>query len=110
MSKICSLKCLKMDKRIALQVVTQTSDGQGGYTESWATTATIWAEIKPQSGYVKFQAFQNENPTSHDITIRYRNDITIAKRFLFGSRVFLIKEIINIEEASVFMRIKAVEV
>lgn len=98
-----------MDKRIELQSVTRVSDSQGGYTETWATYATVWAEIKPVKGYEKFQAMQNATPVTHNLVIRYRSGVTTAHRVLFGSRVFHIKEVLNIEEANSFLRIAAIE-
>ncbi len=109
MSKVCSLGCVKLDRRITLQSIARTSDSQGGYTEVWSDIASVWAQIKPVKGYEKFQAMQNETPVSHDIIIRYRSGVTTKNRFTYDSRTFHIKEVLNVDEAGVYLKIKAIE-
>ncbi|WP_169331897.1 phage head closure protein [Zavarzinella formosa] len=99
----------KMDKRVAIQSVTRVSDGQGGFTDSWATDATVWANVNPTKGWEKFQAQQTQTPVTHKITIRYRSGITTKQRVLFGSRVFNIKEALNPDEANAFLELQAIE-
>ncbi|MBN9265960.1 MAG: phage head closure protein [Hyphomicrobium sp.] len=89
--------------------MTQAGDGQGGFTETWATEATLWAAIEPTKGYERYQAQQVQMPVTHKITIRYRSGVTTKKRFLFGSRVFEIKEVLNQNEANEFLELRAVE-
>jgi SPP1 family predicted phage head-tail adaptor len=99
----------KMDKRVSLQTVTQSTDSQGGYTDSWATTATVWASIEPLKGYEKYQAMQMETPITHKVMTRYDSRITTAKRLLYGSRIFNIKEAINEGEQNTFLRLLCTE-
>jgi len=99
----------KLNRRVELQAVTQTPDGQGGFTEAWVTAATLWAAIDPVKGYERYQAHQVQTPVSHKVTIRYRSGVTTKKRFLFGSRVFEIKEVLNQNEANEFLVIRALE-
>jgi SPP1 family predicted phage head-tail adaptor len=99
----------KMNKRVALQSVTQTGDGQGGFTESWATVASVWASIEPVKGWEKMQAMQMQTPVTHNVTVRYDSRIATAKRLLYGSRVFEIKECLNDMEESVMLKLKCLE-
>lgn len=99
----------KMKQRVSIQSITQASDGQGGFTESWATDATVWAYVRPVKGYEKYQAQQVQTPVTHKITIRYRTGVTTKQRILFGSRVFNIKEVLNPDEANHFLEIIALE-
>ena len=111
MAKDCSKDVVsRMDKRITIQTVTQTTDNQGGYTEAWATLATVWASIEPIKAYEKFQAAQLQTPISHKIMTRYRSGITTAQRISWSSRIFNIKEVINVNEANAFLKIIAIEV
>jgi SPP1 family predicted phage head-tail adaptor len=109
MSKVCSLGCVKMDKRLVIQSISRTSDDQGGYTESWATLATVWGQLKPVKGYERFQLQQNMTPVTHDAIIRYRDDVTTRNRITYDSRTFHIKEVLNVDEANVYLKIKVVE-
>ncbi|HEX4611487.1 MAG TPA: head-tail adaptor protein [Urbifossiella sp.] len=45
---------------------------------------------------------------THKITMRYRT-LTTADRLVYGSRVFIIKEVLNVNEDSRFLQIKALE-
>ncbi len=98
-----------MKYKVAIQSVTQTSDSQGGFTEAWATDATVWASIEPVKAYERFQAAKMETPVSHKITIRYRSGVTTKKRILWGSRVLDIKGVINVKEQNAFLEITALE-
>lgn len=99
----------KMSHRIAIQSPAQVSDGAGGYTEEWATVATVWASIEPNNSRERFISMQTETHTTHVIMCRYNPVITTAKRALFGSRVFDIVEVLNIEEANRLIKMRAVE-
>ncbi len=99
----------KMRHRVDIQSLTETTDDQGGFTKAWATDATVWAEIVPMKGYERFQAQQTQTPLTHKVTMRYRTGVTTAHRLLYGSRVFGIKEVINVDERGSFLELKCIE-
>jgi SPP1 family predicted phage head-tail adaptor len=101
----------RMDKYIQIQEVTRVSDGGGGFTESWNTTGDDYASIEPVKAYEKFQASQMEVPISHKMMMRFRDDIAITakQRILYDDRVFDIKEVINVNEDSAYLKITAIE-
>lgn len=99
----------RMNQRVSIQAVTQTSDGQGGFSESWATIGTVWALIEPANGYEKMQAMQQSSPISHKITIRFYRGLTTKHRLLFGERIFAIKEVLNVNESSQFHKLRCIE-
>lgn len=109
MANCCESLASRLQHRVTLQQVSQSSDGQGGFTESWSSVATLFAEIKPQKSYERFQAAQMQTPTTHKITIRYRAGITTKHRLIFGTRVFEIKGIINPDEANRILELTALE-
>lgn len=48
---------LNLPETAYIQQLTKTSDGEGGYTETWTTTATVNARIgEPKGEYEKAQA------------------------------------------------------
>ncbi len=109
---MASCKCPDVStfkKRLTIQSVSRVSDGQGGSTESWTDGATVWASLEPLKAYEKFQASQIQVPVTHRITMRYRSDVTAASRFTLGTRIFYVKEVINMNEESRFLVIKAIE-
>jgi SPP1 family predicted phage head-tail adaptor len=98
-----------MKRRVTIQSVSRLSDGQGGYTESWADGDTVWASVDPSTGYQKFQAMQMQEPITHKIVMRYRPDVTTATRLRYGDRVFDVAEALDVDEDGRFLKIKAVE-
>ncbi len=108
------MTCLKVnparfDQRVVLQTVTRTSDGQGGSTETWADTLTVWASVEPLKGWEKMQAMQLQTPVTHKVTTRYTAAATTARRLKLGTRVMDVKEVINLNEAHAFLELRAVE-
>lgn len=99
-----------MDKRVSIVAVTPASDGQGGFTDTLTTVATVWAEITPVKGMERYQAMHLESPITHNVKMRYRTGITTAHKLVFATRTFEIIEVINVNEANTLLNIKAVEV
>lgn len=105
----CCTDVSKMRHRVIIQSVSQVSDGQGGFTETWTDGATVWCSILPLRGFEKFQAMQMETPVTHEIVMRYRSDVTTFKRLKSGTRIFQITEALNVEERGWFLQIIARE-
>lgn len=108
------MACVNLDpanfkRRVTLQTVSRLADGQGGYTEAWVDTLTVWASIEPVKAWEHYQAMQLETPVTHKIQMRYNATATSAKRLLYGTRVMDIKSVINLNEDNAFLEIRAVE-
>jgi SPP1 family predicted phage head-tail adaptor len=99
----------KMRYQVKLQSPTSTTDAGGGRSQVWSTLGTIWANIVPKSGTERYKHDQIEDTTTHDVYIRYRSDIDAKYRILYGSRVFSIKAILNVEERDRFYLLSCTE-
>ena len=99
--------------RIAIQVETETADGIGGTTLSWANVTdmgSVPAAIWPTSSRERLDAMKLESEITHKIRIRYASGITSKHRIKFGTRVFDIKGApINWEERNKYLDILATE-
>lgn len=89
--------------RIEIQSVTTVGDDYGGRSESWATTATVWAVIEPTSGKEVFVNDQLQSRVDAKILIRHLSalaDTTTAAeyRVQFGSRLYNIKAVHNLDD------------
>jgi SPP1 family predicted phage head-tail adaptor len=100
----------RMDRRVGIQSEAKTADGQGGWTSAWSTDAEVWAYVRPLKGYERMQAMHLKSPTTHKVTIRYRDGVTAAQRLLYGSRVLHINGVVNPDEANRFLELLCVEV
>ena len=109
MAKCCSSLVAQMKRRVTIQSSSTLSDGQGGVTESWVDGDTVYASVEPVKGYERFQASQMQTPVTHKIVMRYRADVTTGSRLKFGTRVFWVKEALNLEEQNRFLEIRAIE-
>lgn len=73
-----------------IESVTRTSDGAGGSALSWSVAASAYAKVSTLGGR-EFQAARQTMPSlTHEITIRYRTDITPAMRVAVGNAVLSI--------------------
>lgn len=113
MAKICgNINPSKFNELVSIEVQTLTDDNYGGQTKTWATlsgASALWASIEPISAWEKYQAQKMEVPITHKMMMRYFSTITPAMRVKFGTRIFEICEVINIEEANSYLKIMAVE-
>ena len=99
----------EMRNRIIIQSQTRTADSMGGFTVAWAEFKTVWAKVEPMSASQVFWARHLEHRVTHRITMRYLAGVTSDMRISFGSRIFHIKGIRNIEERNRFMELVAEE-
>lgn len=77
----------RLRHRVELQSAADTVDSYGQPIRAWTTYATVWAQITPVSGNESPLANQLQGMTTHKATIRYRSDVGVGHRLLFGSRV-----------------------
>ncbi len=75
-----------LDQRVELQKFSRTSDGQGGFTESWTVEATVWASVTPTTGDERNQAERLSAEGNYEVTIRYRTDVNEAWRLRWVNR------------------------
>jgi SPP1 family predicted phage head-tail adaptor len=66
--------------RVGIQSKTTTADTQGGRSVSWATTATVWANVRAARASEQQQAQAVGSHVDYAVTIRYRADVTPSMR------------------------------
>lgn len=64
-----------LDKRVSIQMKTETKDGYGAPIETWATVATVWARWIPLKASERFSASQTIAEVDGEWRIRYRRNI-----------------------------------
>jgi len=95
----------QMRHQITLQGQGSTRDSGGGISAGWSTIASVYADIKPKSGKEVYAQGKLVGSVSHEITVRYRTDITNASRISFDSKLFNIRAIINVDERDRFLKL-----
>lgn len=110
MAKCCDNPAAKHNRRVTIQNLSLAPDGQGGFTESWTNSSTVWCSIEPYKGWERFQAGQLATPITHKIEMRYNRSLSTTSRLKFGTRYFEVKEALNRNEENRFLDIRAVEI
>ncbi|WP_422363178.1 phage head closure protein [Pyruvatibacter mobilis] len=75
-------------ERVSIQERSETSDGGGGVSFTWAnidTNPTVSARVEPLRGFEQLQGLGLQGRVTHRVTLRYRSDVTIGNRFLWGT-------------------------
>lgn len=89
----------KLRDRITIERRIREPDGYGGFTESWTTFATVWAQVKPVSARERMFAQKLEGNITHMIRIRHLDGVTADMRIGLKGRVLKIAaEPINVDE------------
>jgi SPP1 family predicted phage head-tail adaptor len=65
----------KLDRRVQLQAPTVSAGTLGGVAASWATAATVWAQVRALSGRETAIAQQVHSQSTLAVTVRYRADV-----------------------------------
>lgn len=87
--------------RIELQSYIDTTDVYGKPVRTWSTYATVWAQITPVSSNEQINGLQLNSNASHGVLIRYRPDVQPNHRILFGTRIFNIQGVRNLDEMKI---------
>jgi SPP1 family predicted phage head-tail adaptor len=88
----------KLKHYVNLQSSTNAIDDYGEENKTWSTDESIFAQIQPLRGSELLEYQQINAELTHRIIIRYTSNATPAKRILFGSRIFDINVVRNIDE------------
>ncbi len=104
--KICSNEFRHL---ITVQQPSVTKDEIGGQVRTWSTFASPWAVAKPTGGSQRTFAGKIDNPAGVEFTIRYVSGITEKMRISWGSRLFDIKNVLNVDERNIYLVLKTEE-
>lgn len=97
--------------RVEIQRSVEVQDGFGTPIPSWSSLhENVKANVEPMSGQELFQARQLYAEVTHRIRARYHSGITAKHRILWGTRVFDILAVLNLEERNLVLEIMAKEI
>jgi len=100
----------KLRHRITFQQRTTTQNSYGELTETWADYATRWASVEPLKGREYFSAKQTQAEVDVRFRCRYLSGLNTADfRIKYGSRIYDIVSIINVDERNKELIIMAKE-
>jgi SPP1 family predicted phage head-tail adaptor len=94
---------------VTISSQSETADAAGQITTTWTTVATVRARMRPMKAYEVSRAGRSEGATMFEATIRYRADVTAACRLTWGSRIFDVQGVANIDEQRKFLTLTLLE-
>ena len=100
----------KLDEQITFQTYTETADGIGGVTKTWANLAsdpTVWAQVRAGSGREAFLEDRTNATAAVIFLVRNRADLTEKMRIVWNSETYNIREIKYEGGRSMYLRIVA---
>lgn len=108
------MKCEKIDAgllrhRVTVEKKTFVSDGAGGQVDDWAPVVILQAWIRPISGMERLVAEHLQAELTHEIVTRYVEGIHAGMRIVFGTRVFAIDSVMDVEERRQWLRFRVRE-
>ena len=74
----------RLNKKIIIESKTEVIDSVGDVAETWSTFATVWAEVRTQSGREFIQAKETHSELTHVVTMRYLSGVTPKMRINNG--------------------------
>ncbi len=95
--------------RLVLEQALQIPDEAGGFTENWIFVAGLFAAVEPALARDRYGAGQTLEDVTHQITIRYRDDIASGMRLIRDARAFMILTVHDPDETGRFLVIRARE-
>ncbi len=78
----------RLNTKIIIESVARSVDSVGDTTDIWSTYATVWAEVRPQSGNEFFKAREVNSELTHVITMRWIDGITTKMRINNGGAYY----------------------
>lgn len=100
----------KLNRLVSIQQRASTQDTFGQQSTGWTNLYTnVHVAIRPLSGREMLAAQAVNSEVSHNINLRYLAGITANMRILYGTRIFNITAVMNIDERNKELMLQAAE-
>jgi SPP1 family predicted phage head-tail adaptor len=105
MTLCCKYNAGMLRTVVQFQRLVRTSDGAGGFTQTWQAipNAPTRAMVQSMSGTERFASARVEATATHKVTIRYFAGLTEADAVMIRGKRANIRFINNIEERDLWM-------
>ena len=85
-----------LDRRVDIKQRVTTRDAIGQPLESWNLLATVWANIKYQSGLSAIRGDADTSIVKASIRINYRTGLDAGMRIVYGTENFEIQALLPV--------------
>jgi SPP1 family predicted phage head-tail adaptor len=96
--------------RINIKSKVETADGEGGFSQFWATLSTVWASVDPiQEEQSEYYRSINAD-TTHVIKVRGETTILSTNKIEFDGRMFDVLAFADMQERGILKAILCKEI
>lgn len=103
------LQAGKLNQRIALQASTPTTSATGQRIDSWATVATVWADVQQIGGREQLRAGRELAQGEYSIRIRYRSAVKAGMRVLLADGTTLTIAVPQVDRRAGWITLTAIQ-
>lgn len=86
-----------LNRRVTIQQLAAGQDALGQPVQTWSAVATVWANIRYETGAETIRSDKDTAIAKVSIRLRRRTDVTNGMRALYGATVFAIKAVLQDE-------------
>jgi len=87
--------------RVTVKTCGRTADGEGGFTRAYSTAGTYWASISPIRATQVWEYRSINVEATHLVSLRGAATIGETDQIVYGTRVFEVLTVENIQERDV---------
>jgi SPP1 family predicted phage head-tail adaptor len=88
----------RLKHRVIIQSPVVAKGAAGGEVITWVHFRTVYAGVEPRTAKQIFTSAQLVSEISHVVIIRFIPGLSVKQRILYGTRIFEIKNTIDVEE------------
>jgi SPP1 family predicted phage head-tail adaptor len=96
--------------RVAIERQVLSPDGAGGASAAWEIAGYAWVDIRTGGGDERLDVDAETRRVSHEIWLRYREDVSAANRIRFGARLFDIEAVVDPDQRRRWLRMLCQEI
>lgn len=98
-----------LNKLLSIQERVETQDSYGEAKATWQEVAKVYGSIYPVRGTERYMSMEKHATATHEINIRFMQNISAKHRIVYDGREFDILSVLNIAERNKQMKIIAKE-
>lgn len=93
----------QLKNRVTIQQQSTVQDSIGQPVNTWTTYASVWADIRHNSGLEEIKSGEVTSTIRASVRVRYKAGITAAMRVVHGSITYQIKAVLRDEHNKDYM-------
>lgn len=91
---MAAVKAGALNRRVTIKVRGAGQSAAGQPSRAWVDLATVWANVRHESGAESLRADKEVSIVRASVRIRWRSDVTAAMRVYDGATVYEIKAVL----------------